>query len=56
MIYDENTEDVMMDWEPHSVNLNQGAESTVSYLIARIFLEEQKRKNNSQKYQMQGVL
>ncbi len=56
MIYDENTGGCYDGLGTHSVNLNQGAESTVSYLIARIFLEEQKRKNNSQKYQMQGVL
>jgi glycosyltransferase involved in cell wall biosynthesis len=51
MIYDENTGGCYDGLGTHSVNLNQGAESTVSYLIARIFLEEQKRKNNALKYQ-----
>lgn len=50
MIYDENTGGCYDGLGTHSVNLNQGAESTVSYLMARIFLEEQKRKNNSLKY------
>ncbi|MEM0465347.1 MAG: glycosyltransferase [Candidatus Pacearchaeota archaeon] len=45
MIYDETTGGCYDGLGKHSVNLNQGAESTISYLIARIFLEEHKRNN-----------
>jgi glycosyltransferase involved in cell wall biosynthesis len=45
MMYDDNTGGCYDGLGKHSVNLNQGAESTVSYLLARIFLEEQKRLN-----------
>ncbi|MEI7943171.1 MAG: glycosyltransferase, partial [Candidatus Riflemargulisbacteria bacterium] len=44
MMYDETTGGCYDGLGRHSVNLNQGAESTVSYLIARLFLEEAKRK------------
>lgn len=49
MIYSENTGGCYDGLGRHSVNLNQGAESTVSYLMARIFLEEQKKKKRSSK-------
>ncbi len=49
MIYNENTGGCYDGLGRHSVNLNQGAESTVSYLMARIFLEEQKKKKRSSK-------
>jgi len=44
MMYDETTGGCFDGLGKHSVNLNQGAESTISYLIARLFLEESKRK------------
>lgn len=50
MMYDDSTGGCYDGLGRHSVNLNQGAESTVSYHLARIFLEEHKkemRKNNS---------
>ncbi len=43
MMYDDSTGGCYDGLGKHSVNLNQGAESTVSYLLARIFLEENKR-------------
>ena len=49
MIYSENTGGCYDGLGRHSVNLNQGAESTVSYLMARVFLEEQKKKKRSSK-------
>lgn len=49
MIYNENTGGCYDGLGRHTVNLNQGAESTVSYLMARIFLEEQKKKKRSSK-------
>jgi glycosyltransferase involved in cell wall biosynthesis len=49
MIYNENTGGCYDGLGRHSVNLNQGAESTVSYLMARIFLEEQKKKKRPSK-------
>jgi len=47
MIYDENTGGCFDGLGRHSVNLNQGAESTISYLLARLMLEE--IKGNSKK-------
>jgi glycosyltransferase involved in cell wall biosynthesis len=44
MMYDETTGGCYDGLGKHSVNLNQGAESTISYLMARLFLEESKRK------------
>ncbi len=49
MIYNESSGGCYDGLGRHSVNLNQGAESTVSYLMARIFLEEQKKKRRSSK-------
>lgn len=43
MMYDETTGGCYDGLGKHSVNLNQGAESTISYLLARLFLEEHKR-------------
>jgi len=43
MIYDEATGGCFDGLNHNSVNLNQGAESTISYLMARLFLEEIKR-------------
>ncbi len=43
MIYNDSTGGCYDGLGKFSINLNQGAESTVSYLIARIFLEELKR-------------
>ncbi|MFA5259364.1 MAG: glycosyltransferase [Candidatus Pacearchaeota archaeon] len=47
MMYDETTGGCYDGLGKHSVNLNQGAESTISYLMARIFLEEHKRKQKA---------
>ncbi len=47
MIYDETTGGCYDGLGRHSVNLNQGAESTISYLLARIFLEEHKRNQKN---------
>jgi len=44
MIYDEATGGCFDGLNNNSVNLNQGAESTVSYLTARLFLEEMKKE------------
>ena len=43
MIYDETTGGCFDGLGKHSLNLNQGAESTVSYHLARLLLEEHKR-------------
>lgn len=40
MIYDESTGGCFDGLGKHSLNFNQGAESTISYLIARLSLEE----------------
>ena len=45
MMYDEATGGCYDGLGGHSVNFNQGAESTISYLLARLFLEEIKREN-----------
>jgi glycosyltransferase involved in cell wall biosynthesis len=45
MMYDDTTGGCYDGLGKHTVNLNQGAESTVSYHLARIFLEEYKRNN-----------
>lgn len=44
MIYDDATGGCYDGLGRHSLNFNQGAESTISYLMARLFLEETKRK------------
>jgi len=44
MMYDEATGGCYDGLGRHTVNLNQGAESTISYLTARLFLEELKRE------------
>ncbi len=44
MVYDDNTGGCYDGLCKDSLNLNQGAESTISYLLARLFLEEAKRK------------
>ncbi len=43
IVYDETTGGCFDGLGEHSVNLNQGAESTLSYLIARLFIEEAKK-------------
>ena len=43
MVYDETTGGCFDGVGMYSLNMNQGAESTLSYLIARLFLEEAKR-------------
>ncbi|MBU3924195.1 MAG: glycosyltransferase [Nanoarchaeota archaeon] len=43
MVYDETTGGCFDGVGEHSLNMNQGAESTLSYLIARLFIEEAKR-------------
>ena len=43
MIYDENTGGCFDGLGKHTVNLNQGAESTISYLLVRLMLEELKK-------------
>ncbi|MBR9704435.1 glycosyltransferase [Candidatus Pacearchaeota archaeon] len=49
MMYDETTGGCYDGLGKHSVNLNQGAESTVSYYLARMFLEEQKRQQRKKR-------
>ena len=39
IVYDETTGGCYDGLGKHSVNLNQGAESTISYLLARLYLE-----------------
>jgi len=43
MMYDETTGGCFDGLGKHSVNLNQGAESTISYLLARVMLEDIKK-------------
>ena len=43
MMYDESNGGCYDGLSENSINLNQGAESTISYLIARLMLEETKR-------------
>ena len=43
MVYDETTGGCFDGVGKYSLNMNQGAESTLSYLIARLFLEEANR-------------
>lgn len=47
MMYDESTGGCFDGLSTSSVNLNQGAESTISYLMARLFLEEFKKERIS---------
>jgi len=47
MIYDEISGGCFDGLGKHSLNFNQGAESTISYLIARLMLEEQKKEIHS---------
>lgn len=46
MIYDEGTGGCFDGLAKNSLNLNQGAESTISYLTARLFLEAIKRNKS----------
>jgi len=39
-IYDDITGGCFDGFNPKEINLNQGAESTISYLMARLYLEE----------------
>jgi glycosyltransferase involved in cell wall biosynthesis len=43
IVYDETTGGCFDGIGEHSLNLNQGAESTLSYLTARLFIEEAKK-------------
>jgi glycosyltransferase involved in cell wall biosynthesis len=43
-IYDEETGGCFDGLNPGEINLNQGAESTISYIIARLYIEEIKNK------------
>ena len=45
IVYDETTGGCFDGVGEHSLNLNQGAESTLSYLTARLFIEEAKKFN-----------
>ncbi len=45
MMYDETTGGCFDGLGKHTVNLNQGAESTISYLLARLMLEEAKKES-----------
>jgi len=45
MMYDESTGGCNDGLCPDLINVNQGAESTISYLMARLILEEIKREN-----------
>ncbi len=47
MIYNEITGGCHDGLGKYSINLNQGAESTISYLMARLFLEELKRNKKA---------
>jgi len=47
MVYDEITGGCFDGLGKYSLNLNQGAESTLSYLAARLFLEENKLRTLS---------
>jgi len=49
MIYNETTGGCHDGLGKYSINLNQGAESTISYLMARLFLEEHKRYKHQNK-------
>lgn len=49
VMYDENTGGCYDGLSETSVNLNQGTESTVSYLLARLFMEEEKRRREPPK-------
>lgn len=44
VLYDEGTGGCFDGLGKHAINLNQGAESTISYLLARLMLEEIKRE------------
>jgi len=46
MIYNETTGGCYDGLSKDNINTNQGAESTISYLIARLMLEEIKNKGN----------
>jgi len=46
MIYNESTGGCFDGLTKSNLNLNQGAESTISYLLARLLLEEAKRKKH----------
>lgn len=45
MLYDEGTGGCFDGLGKHSLNLNQGAESTIAYLVSRLLLEEIKRES-----------
>ncbi|MFZ5955709.1 MAG: glycosyltransferase [Nanoarchaeota archaeon] len=55
MIYDENTGGCYDGLCRESVNLNQGAESTISYLLARLFLEEIKIESESEMKEVEAI-
>ena len=44
MIYDEETGGCYDGLGQHSINFNQGAESTISYLMARLAIENINKK------------
>lgn len=46
MLYDEGTGGCFDGLGKYSLNLNQGAESTVAYLMSRVLLEESKRRSS----------
>ncbi len=46
MVYDEVTGGCHDGLGQHSLNFNQGAESTISYAMARLSLEDLEIKNN----------
>ena len=50
MIYDEATGGCFDGLNYNSVNLNQGAESTVAYLISRLYLEEIKKEKPQKEF------
>ena len=47
-MYDENTGGCYDGLSENSINMNQGTESTLSYLMARLFLEEEKRNSSEE--------
>ena len=50
MIYDESTGGCYDGLNHNSVNLNQGAESTIAYLMSRLYLEEMKKEKPKKEF------
>jgi glycosyltransferase involved in cell wall biosynthesis len=50
MVYDESTGGCFDGLNHNSVNLNQGAESTIAYLMSRLYLEEMKKEKPKKEF------